>query len=148
MLDTPCIEWTGSFGGSGYGNAIGKNGRTTTAHRLAWAKVHGDIPPGMHICHKCDNRKCVNPDHLFLGTPKENIGDCWSKGRHPRFHGEANNSAKLNQADVRTVKILYFAERRSQREIAEHYGISQTQVSRICLGKCWNVKHKQEIAHD
>ena len=65
---------------SGYAMANYK-GTRTTAHRIAWIKVHGPIPNNMHICHKCDNRECVNVDHLFLGTRQDNIQDCVNKGR-------------------------------------------------------------------
>lgn len=84
MPDTPtsgdCILWTGAVSGSGYGN-VWHNGRNIGAHRLAWEQVHGPVPDGLFVCHTCDTPLCINTDHLFLGTPKDNSQDMSRKGR-------------------------------------------------------------------
>jgi hypothetical protein len=79
-----CWEWTGSRQGNGYGRfrtVGGRQGRTDYAHRLAALDALGPVPDGMEVCHRCDNRRCVRPDHLFYGTRTDNVRDCMAKGR-------------------------------------------------------------------
>lgn len=86
-----CWEWQGSMALGGYGNLCYK-GKTYRAHRLSYALFVGDIPAGIVVCHRCDNRKCVNPEHLFLGTDKDNYEDSVRKGRRAKVDPPRNQS--------------------------------------------------------
>lgn len=89
MLKTPCVEWQGGRDKDGYGQTV-VGGRKQRAHRVAWERIHGPIPAGMKVLHKCDNPPCVNPGHLFLGTQADNVRDCWDKGRQGNFGRPSN----------------------------------------------------------
>jgi hypothetical protein len=116
---TKCVEWSGARSGDGYG-AVYIDGKQRAAHRVAWEKAKGVIPDGMWILHRCDNPLCVNPDHLFLGTAKDNTQD---------------SRAKLTEDDVRKMVALSVEKRQSQ--IARDFGVSDALVSLILRGKAW-----------
>jgi hypothetical protein len=131
-----CWTWTGRINACGYGQ-LGVSGKLRSAHRLAYESSVGSIPDGVQVCHKCDVRSCVRPDHLFLGTQADNIRDMVSKGRaRGGSHlGERNGRSKLSADQVREILA---ANGLTQRQIAAHFGVSQTLIGRIRSGKNWS----------
>ena len=133
-----CWEWQGAFKPNGYGQVTvggrsGIGGHKWYAHRLAYTLFVGPIPEGLLICHKCDNRKCCNPDHLFLGDYLDNQQDMARKDRSA--FGERQASHKLTESDVREIRKL--GNSVAQSTIASVYGIGQPQVSRIIRRQQW-----------
>lgn len=136
-----CWEWQGVRDEKSYGYAHFK-GKRQGAHRLSWFLTNGPIPDGLLVCHKCDNPPCVNPDHLFIGTMKDNMEDCANKGRigkHQRPFGEDNGWATLTNEDVIEIRRLGAEGKLLQREIGELFGTTQVNISRILLGKSWKL---------
>lgn len=130
-----CWLWTAEIMNHGHGR-IGHwptRKQRILAHRASWLIHFGPIPEGMFVCHKCDVRACVRPDHLFLGTAKDNLHDAALKGRMRR--GEKHLSNKLKESDVLRIRFLYPA--RSQQSIADEYGVSQVAISALLRGKSW-----------
>ena len=98
-----CWDWKGAKGPNGYLN-IRYNQKKIMAHRASWILYKGEIPEGIHVLHKCDNRRCTNPEHLFLGTEKDNAIDRQEKNRGQK--GITHNKCKLSEDNVREIKIL------------------------------------------
>lgn len=131
-----CWEWGASKHGEGYGQFI-LAGHVEKAHRVAYQLYVGTIPKGLCVCHHCDNTGCVNPSHLFLGTHTDNMRDRENKGRKPDTSGENNGHSKLTEEDVRTIRIMWSNGVR-QVEIADKFGVSQVNISRIICGHNWS----------
>ena len=125
-----CHHWTGSTMPNGYGQ-IHVRGQTAYAHRVAWELVNGQIPEGAFVLHACDNRHCVNPAHLRLGTFQDNMDDMTDKLRHA--HGPRNGHAKLTVDQVRLIRFMGG----THDEIAANFGISRASVSLIRAGRTW-----------
>lgn len=129
-----CHLWITRCSEDGYGQ-FWINGRTANAHRVAWEMANGrPVPDGLSVCHRCDVRSCVNPDHLWLGTTDDNMKDKARKGRVKRMFGEKSHWSKLKNEQVLAIR----ASTESQRVIAARYGISQATVSNIKQGKGWS----------
>lgn len=140
-----CWLWRAAKAGGSRGCWYGVIGRgshlegNVRAHRLAYELIYGPIPAGMNVCHTCDNPECVRPDHLFLGTQKDNVLDAISKGRQinpPIKRGENHGMVKLTTTQVLQIREELKAGNR-QTDIAEHYNVTQAAISLIKLGKKW-----------
>ena len=136
-----CWAWTGSKMSNGYGS-IRVHGRRTGAHRVAWELAFGQIPESRFICHHCDNRLCVRPDHLFLGLPKDNSADMDRKGRRRwknppgKNAGEAHGMSKVNEQTVREMRAMRCSGA-TTADIGRRFGITQGAASMITTGKRW-----------
>lgn len=118
----------GQFGLSHHGSM-----RAIPAHRVSWQLTFGVIPNGLYVCHKCDNPSCVRPDHLFLGTQKDNMQDAVAKGRMAR--GE--RLGKLTETQIKEIRSLFQTTSLTQKELAEHFEISRANMHRILHRKVW-----------
>jgi hypothetical protein len=137
-MDSGCWEWQGRTCSTllPYGIIV-VNGRQTYAHRFSYTLHCGGIPEGMLVCHHCDNPKCVNPDHLFLGTHKDNSRDCVQKRRLYTAYGECSPHAKLNSGQVIEIKQLLQQRNMPKTEIAKRYNVTAGAISMIARGKNW-----------
>jgi hypothetical protein len=130
-----CLEWLGCKDGGGYG-MFAHNGSTQRAHRVSYEFHVGPIPAGLCICHRCDNRVCINPDHLFLGTLSDNVADMDAKGRRVMPIGVMHGSAKLTEDDVLSIRAASGGHG-LLTDLARSYGVSRTQISNIRQGRYW-----------
>ena len=129
-----CWIWMGSSQVRGYGEIISNN-RKHLAHRASYEAFVGKIPKGMYVCHACDNVACVNPNHLFLGTQKQNLQDMAAKGRSTR--GSKNPMAKLNEAQVKLIRLA-LNEGMNSELLAVMYQTTAKNIRLIATGKRWN----------
>lgn len=135
-----CWIWEKALTGTGYGlfragSMRDGTRRCVTASRYSCELAHGKIPDGMQALHKCDNKLCVNPDHLYIGTRSDNANDAFARGRKipHRLLGLANPKTKITEDDVRTIRSS--SERSA--DLARRYGLSKTQVGHIRARKSW-----------
>ena len=139
-----CWEWQGSKNSTGYGT-VSWGGKLYTAHRVALylmgtiqdmsaPKSHRD---SLHVLHKCDNRKCCNPSHLFLGSYKDNQLDAYKKGRRSQPKGEHHANAKLKNTEAETIRGRY-DKGETQMSLAKEFNVSQRAISLIVRGETYS----------
>ena len=138
--NTGCWLWAGCYDVYGYGR-MRVNGEQRKVHRIAYERHFGVPPAGLCVCHRCDTRACVNPAHLFVGTPAENSLDMWEKGRAAQ--GESNGNAKLTAKDVRQLRFLR-AEGWLFAELGREFGISTSQAHVVASNGCWGAIKKDD----
>lgn len=130
-----CWNWRSiSNGDYGYGS-FRMSEKTEGAHRVSWKIYKGEIPEGLFVLHRCDNRRCVNPDHLFIGTNNDNMQDMKSKGRSRSLRGEESGNSKLTNEQTKEIRKL-LKTGLFQREIAKMFGVSHQLISAIKVGDC------------
>lgn len=131
--DNECWNWKG-YVNKGYGTFWINKGNMR-AHRAAWVIHNGPIPDRLFVCHKCDNRSCVNPNHLFLGTNMDNIKDMVDKKRHA--YGQRHGCVKLKLTDVLAIRVMFIKRGFGTKEIGRRFDVSATLVGDIIKGKQW-----------
>jgi hypothetical protein len=134
QVESGCHEWQAGLARGGYGKFMDEGHKTLTAHRASYAFFKGPIPTGMVVMHKCDNRLCVNPEHLALGSLADNVADMDAKGRR-------GTKSRLTRAQVAEILSLLGAGS-SQQEVADKFGVYQTTISRIKLGQTTKFKEQ------
>ena len=146
---TMCWNWMGYLnrGAKKQYGSIKIDGKSVAAHRFSWEIYNGSkVPDGMIVMHNCDNPRCVNPDHLCIGTTQDNSDDKVKKNRQAKglsfvnrkaANGSRNGLAKLTENQAKEI----FNNTNSQRKIAERYGVSQTVIHNIKSMKTWKIIH-------
>lgn len=137
---TGCINWTGTKS-NGYGKMIvgsrtDGTRKTRGAHQVAYEVHKGPIPDGMEICHSCDNRACINPKHLFVGTRQDNVDDREAKGRNKVRRGSENTSSKLTESLVQSIRAAKAAGETTV-SIAKKFGMHRCSIRRAISGQTW-----------
>ena len=137
--ENECWPWTANPNPQNYGS-IRVGDKMKLAHRTAWELTNGEIPDGLFCCHHCDTPGCCNPNHLFLGTPQDNMTDMVKKGRESkvsRNQGESQHLSKLTKDDVNEIREHYDYGEFTQQEIADYYGVTQSNISMIVHYNWW-----------
>jgi hypothetical protein len=133
--DDGCFRWTREKNLKGYGRFLWK-GQRYAAHRFVYAITRMSDPGELLVLHHCDNPGCVNPEHLFLGTARDNTIDMCRKGRHADFRGEASPSRVLTNEKVVAIRLAC-GHRKTQTAIAKEFGVHTATVSSIVRRETW-----------
>jgi len=140
-IDGLCWEWTCMTHDYGYGR-FSIDGKWFLAHRISWRLYEGNIPDEKYVLHKCHNEKCVNPDHLYIGTQKDNVEDAVNQGnfedrKNGDVSGEINGQSKLSADDVRQIRRKYEETEKTYYDLSNEYGISFGCVGKIVRRERW-----------
>ena len=133
---TECWNWTGDCANKRYGRIMNLR-KDRPAHRVAYELTHGEIPTGLHCLHRCDNPRCCNPAHLWLGTAGDNMRDCIAKGRNNPSKGEHRYNAKLSDSIVREARTAW-DNGESLNKLARRFGVEKSTMWTALVGKSWN----------
>ena len=136
-LENGCWKWTGAKTHHGYAQ-VAWGGKSKMLHRVMMEFVSGPLPDGLNVCHHCDNPLCVRPDHLFLGTQKDNLADMTAKGRRVSTlsRAEKNGGAVLSWKEVREIRAKYAAGRPTA-DIAREHNRHYYTVRDVITGRTW-----------
>lgn len=137
-----CLESWRCKTHDGYPRIMMKEGtkwKVKRLNRVVWEQNNGPIPPNLCVCHKCDNPGCVNINHLFLGTRKDNSQDMIKKNRQPNMAGTHNGNSKLNEYQVQGIREKYKTGMFTYKELGLWYGVSDVHVGDIINNKRWRI---------
>jgi hypothetical protein len=134
-----CWEWQNALDADGYG-VWSIQGQQVKTHRYAYELSKGKIPDSLHVCHSCDNRRCCNPSHLWVGTNDDNHADKRRKGREvppPTFYGSSHPQSKLTEQDVLEIRALYAEGNDTYKTLAQKFNVSSGLIGHVVTRRNW-----------